>query len=82
MKKIIAALTALSMLVSFASCKGDESPDIVSQITANEETVNIEASDEITEAVSSGEMTPENTTNKDETSDGTTSVEIQDNPSA
>lgn len=81
MKKIIAALTALTMLVSFASCKNDDSPDTVAQTTTYEETVKNDAANEITEAVTSGEVIPEITSNEDETPAGTTSAATSDDPS-
>lgn len=81
MKKIIAALTALTMLVSFASCKNDDSPDTVAQTTTYEETVKNDAANEITEAITSGKVTPEITSNEDETPAGTTSAATSDDPS-
>ncbi|MBQ2847419.1 MAG: hypothetical protein IJO03_12035 [Clostridia bacterium] len=81
MKKIFAALMALALLVSFASCKNDNSSDITEHTTTYEETVKSDDSAETSEALTANGTLPEATTNADTSSAETTSVSTTVDPS-
>lgn len=81
MKKIIALLMILTVIISFASCNKDNGSDYAEQTKIYEESVESEVSEETTEATKTEELT-NGIISEEETSAGTTSAGVTDDPSA
>lgn len=81
MKKIIAVLMTLTMLVFFASCKKDDGPDVAEKTTVQQEKVT-ENTNGITEAVMSDDVVPGVTSEEENTSESTTAAADEADPSA
>ena len=81
MKKIFAVLMTFAMLVSFASCKNNDSSDIPEHTTTYEETVKSDDSSETTEALTVNGNSPETTSNSNTSTAETTSAETTIDPS-
>lgn len=82
MKKIIALLMVLTVLVSFASCKSDNGPNYAEQTKTYEESVESEVYEETTEAAKTEDVSSVIISDEEEVSAATITAAANDDPSA